>query len=46
MATITIHSMSSESKWAIDPVWGENPPVDTVVKLWVTASNRFIPATR
>ena len=41
-----IHSIVAESKWPIDDWYGENPPVETVVKLWLTASYGLIPASR
>ena len=46
-STMTIHSMHlGLSKWAIEPVNGENPPVETVVKEWVTAAYRSMPASQ
>ena len=45
IATIAIHSMAAESKCPSDALYGENPPVDTVVKLCATPSYRLIPAT-
>ena len=33
-----IHSITAESNAPIESWYGENPPVDTVVKLWDTAS--------
>ena len=44
IATIAIHSIAAESKWPSEALYGEKPPVDTVVKLWATPSYRFIPA--
>jgi hypothetical protein len=45
MPAATKNSMAAESKAAMESARVEKPPVETVVRAWLTASKRPIPAT-